>query len=92
MNISDFLSEPVTSKDNPSIKLFRKLMTSKKDRMQYKRFALEGSRLVFDALKSNAPVKKIFVTQSALGKYGDYLQNVECPNINLILISVEFNL
>lgn len=89
MNISDFLSEPVTSKDNPSIKLFRKLMTSKKDRMQYKRFALEGSRLVFDALKSNAPVRKIFVTQSALEKYGDYLRNIECPDINIIVISDE---
>lgn len=85
MNISDFLSEPVTSKDNPSVKLFRKLMTSKKERMQYKRFALEGSRLVFDALKSNAPVEKIFVTQSALRKYGDYLKNIE--GINIILIS-----
>lgn len=85
MNISDFLSEPVTSKDNPSVKLFRKLMTSKKERMQYKRFALEGSRLVFDALKSNAPVEKIFITQSALRKYGDHIKNIE--GINIILIS-----
>ncbi len=85
MNISDFLSEPVTSKDNPSVKLFRKLMTSKKERMQYKRFALEGSRLVFDALKSNAPVEKIFITLSALRKYGDHIKNIE--GINIILIS-----
>ena len=57
MNISGFLSDTVTSKDNPSVKRFRKLMTSKKERFHNRLFALEGSRLVFDALKNNAPVK-----------------------------------
>ena len=73
MNISGFLSDTVTSKDNPSVKRFRKLMTSKKERFHNRLFALEGSRLVFDALKNNAPVKKIFVTESALKKYADKL-------------------
>ena len=59
MNISGFLSDIVTSKDNPSVKRFRKLMTSKKERFHNRLFALEGSRLVFDALKNNAPVKNI---------------------------------
>ena len=31
MNISGFLSDIVTSKDNPSVKRFRKLMTSKRN-------------------------------------------------------------
>lgn len=89
MNISGFLSDSdiITSKDNPSVKLFKKLMTSKKERFQHRLFALEGSRLVFDALKSHAPVRKIFVTQSALVKYGDYFKNFE--GLNIIVISDE---
>lgn len=59
----------VTSKDNPSIKLFRKLMISKKERNYNKLFALEGSRLVFDAVENNAPVDKLFVTETAAVKF-----------------------
>lgn len=89
MNISGLLSQPVTSKDNPSVKLFRKLMTSRKDRMQYRLFALEGSRLVFDALKNGAPVRKIFITVSALEKYSEKLESIECTDIETVLISDE---
>ena len=87
MNISGFLSDTVTSKDNPSVKRFRKLMTSKKERFHNRLFALEGSRLVFDALKNNAPVKKIFVTESALKKYADKLESIKLRDIDLIAIS-----
>lgn len=89
MNISGFLSDTVTSKDNPSVKRFRKLMTSKKERFHNRLFALEGSRLVFDALKNNAPVKKIFVTESALKKYADKLESIKLRDIDLIAISDE---
>lgn len=65
----NFLSEIIISKDNPTVKLFRKLITSKKERMRHKAFALEGSRLVFDALENNAPIEKLFVTESALEKF-----------------------
>ena len=89
MNISGFLSDIVTSKDNPSVKRFRKLMTSKKERFHNRLFALEGSRLVFHALKNNAPVKKIFVTESALKKYADKLESIKLRDIDLIAISDE---
>lgn len=89
MNISGFFSETVTSKDNPSVKLFRKLMTSKKERFHHRLFVLEGSRIVFDALKNNAPVRKIFITLSALEKYGDRLESIERSEISIIVISDE---
>ena len=84
MNLDD---EIITSKDNSLIKHFRKLMTSKKERMTYKEFVLEGSRLVFDALKNNAPIKKILVTVSAFEKYEGEL--LKYNNTEVIHISDE---
>lgn len=80
----NFLSEIIISKDNPSVKLFRKLITSKKERIINKAFALEGSRLVFDALKNNAPIEKLFITQSALEKYGEQLKEYDSIPKHLI--------
>lgn len=80
-----FFSDPVTSRDNPSVKLLIKLINSKKERLKYKSFALEGSRLVFDALKNNAPIDKLFVTQSAFEKYGHELEKYD--KVKIILIS-----
>ncbi len=71
------VSEPVTSKENPIIKHFRKLITSKKERKACREFALEGSRLVFDALKNNAPVTKLLITVSAASKYEEQLSEFE---------------
>lgn len=73
--------QKITSKDNPLIKHIRKLMTSKKERMFCKEFVLEGSRLVFDALKNNAPVTKILVTASAMGKFEDELEKYKSGEI-----------
>ena len=79
----------ITSRDNPSIKLFMKLMSSKKARMQYRMFVLEGVRLVFDAIKSNAPVRKIFVTESALEKNRERFEELDFPEAEIICISDE---
>ncbi len=83
----NFLSEVIISKDNPSVKLFRKLITSKKERIINRAFALEGKRLVFDALKNNAPIEKLFITESALEKYREQLK--EYDSIQKLLISDE---
>ncbi|MGN0614362.1 MAG: TrmH family RNA methyltransferase [Porcipelethomonas sp.] len=80
-----FLSEPITSKDNPSIKLFRKLMTSKKERSEKRAFVLEGSRLVFDALKSGAPISRILIAAHAAEKFGSRLD--EYSRIGMDIIS-----
>lgn len=83
----NFGNEIITSKDNSLIKHFRKLVNSKKDRYLNREFVLEGSRIVFDALKNNAPIKKLFVTSSANLKYEDKLS--EFSNIEKIIISDE---
>ena len=77
----DFISQHITSKDNSVIKNFRKLMTSKKERRLKRQFVLEGSRLVFDALKNNAPVTKILVTESALEKFCGELEKYRSREI-----------
>lgn len=63
----------ITAKDNPYVKLYRKLAGSKKTRMQENSFVLEGCRLVTDALKNGADITRLFVTDSALEKYGEEL-------------------
>ncbi len=84
MNFGD---EIITSKDNAHIKHFRKLIASKKDRYANREFALEGSRLVFDALKNKAPIKRVFLTVSAASKYEESL--FEYDFVEKILISDE---
>lgn len=63
----------ITSKDNPNIKLFRKLTESKKCRRETGMFTLEGIRLISDAVKENAELHSVFVTESFLKKQGEAL-------------------
>ena len=63
----------ITSKDNPNIKLFRKLTESKKCRRETGMFPLEGIRLISDAVKENAELHSVFVTESFLKKQGEAL-------------------
>ena len=63
----------ITSKDNPNIKLFRKLTESKKCRRETGMFTLEGIRLISDAVKENAELHSVFVTESFLEKQGEAL-------------------
>lgn len=60
-------SELITSKDNPSIKLYRKLSESKKARKENNLFVLEGARLCFDS--STFPtIKLLIITKTAYEK------------------------
>ncbi len=83
----NFATEPIKSKDNAIIKHFKKLISSKKERTQSNEFVLEGSRLVFDALKNNAPVKKLLITVAAAEKHRQQLEEFE--TVEKILISDE---
>ncbi len=64
-----FFGETIRSKDNPKIKLYKKLVSLKKERYRYRLFTLEGSRLVFDAVSSGAKIEQIYVSESAVEKY-----------------------
>ena len=63
----------ITSKDNPNIRLFRKLTESKKCRRETGMFTLEGIRLISDAVKENAELHSVFVTESFWAKQGEAL-------------------
>ena len=55
----------ITSKDNPVIKLYQKLSTSKKERLQYGLFVLEGLRITEDALREDGGITHLIFTKSA---------------------------
>lgn len=84
-----YFGEVIRSKDNSKIKLLRKLMNSKKERMRYRLFALEGSRLVFDALKSGAALRQLYFTESALPKYCDEIEAYSSSDLKITVISDE---
>lgn len=65
-------SELITSKDNPSIKLYRKLSDSKKTRKDNNLFVLEGARLCFDS-SAVSMIKLLIVTEGSYEKYNDKL-------------------
>ena len=90
MNPLGFSTEIIRSKDNPAVKYFRKLMASKKERQNSRLFVLEGRRLVFDALKENAPVRRVFITESAVSdSAGEKLAELINDNIKVVIISDE---
>lgn len=79
----------ITSKDNPIIKLYQRLSSSKKERLQYGLFVLEGLRLVEDAIKEEAAIEHILVTEGCQDKYADTLSQADLRNTKVIVISNE---
>jgi len=83
------LENIIKSKDNPVIKLYQKLSSSKKERLQYGLFVLEGLRIVEDALCENADLTHIILTESAFEKYGGSVFQADLRNTKKIVISNE---
>lgn len=79
----------ITSKDNPVIKLYQRLSSSKKERLEYGLFVLEGLRIVEDALKENGGVSHLILTENACEKFGDALFQADLRDAKLIVISNE---
>lgn len=69
----------IASKDNPKIKLYSKLLSSKKARAEHGLFVLEGARLCSEALtkwkEGKLKLHSVFATKNALVKYPDYIDN-----------------
>lgn len=78
----------ITSKDNPVIKLYQKLSNSKKERIQYGLFVLEGLRITEDALREEY-VSNLIFTQNAYKKYSGQLFQADLKNTRTIVISNE---
>ncbi|MDO4862880.1 MAG: RNA methyltransferase [Ruminococcus sp.] len=79
----------ITSKDNPVIKLYQKLSASKKERLQYGLFVLEGLRIVEDALKEDARVSHLIFTKQAFERYGGELLQADLRDTKTLVISNE---
>ena len=58
----------ITSKDNPNIKLYRRLSESRKFRKEKGLFVLEGMRLISDAIKEGAKLHSLLLTEECAEK------------------------
>ena len=79
----------ITSKDNPTIKLYQKLSSSKKERLQYGLFVLEGLRIVLDALREESGITQLILTEKAHERFGEELLQADLRNTRTIVISNE---
>jgi len=82
------LENIITSKDNPAIKLYQKLSSSKKERIQYGLFVLEGLRITEDALR-DGHVSNLILTENAYRKYSAQLFQADLKDTRTIVISNE---
>lgn len=83
------LENIITSKDNPVIKLYQKLSSSKKERVEYGLFVLEGMRIVMDAVAEDSLLTHLLVTEQAYSKYGDELFQADLRGVKMLVISNE---
>ncbi|MDE5858899.1 MAG: RNA methyltransferase, partial [Oscillospiraceae bacterium] len=74
----------ITSKDNPNIKLYRKLLSGKKYRRETGLFTLEGIRLINDAIKENAELHSVFVTESCADRLSQQSEALNFPEVFII--------
>ncbi len=79
----------ITSKDNPVIKLYQKLSSSKKERLQYGLFVLEGMRIVQDAVLENSSITHLIVTKQAAERAGGELLQADLRDTKKLVISNE---
>jgi len=87
--VTVLLENIITSKDNPVIKLYQKLSSSKKERLQYGLFVLEGLRITEDALKEDSGITHLILTKRAEEKFGQQLFQADLRDTKTIVISNE---
>ena len=85
----NLLENIITSKENPTIKLYQKLSSSKKERLQYGLFVLEGLRIVEDAIKEKSGLSHIIMTKYAYEKFGFVIFQADLRDTKTIVISNE---
>lgn len=59
----------ISAKENPSVRLYKKLASNRKSRLISRQFVLEGYRLIYDALSNNANLTHIFFTDEGFERY-----------------------
>ena len=70
----------VKSKNNETIKMVHKLLSSAKFRNKEKKFLIEGVRICQEALKSKVKITKIFYTENCFEKFSDLINEIITQN------------
>lgn len=68
--------EKINSRDNPKIKEYAKLFSSKSKRDESGLFCVEGYKLLKEAEKSGVKIETVFVTSDCLKRYGEELEKL----------------
>ena len=71
---------------NQTVKLFAGLNRSRQIREKQQAFALEGSRLILDALQTGVKLRAVLMTEKARMQHGEALRNA-APETRMLLIS-----
>lgn len=80
--------ERISSKENRLIKLYKKVLLSKKYRNENRIFALEGRRLISDALKNGIALDNIFISERAYEKnINEISELARKPGVRIYIIS-----
>ena len=87
--VKSLLENIITSKDNPIIKLYQKLSSSKKERLQYGLFVLEGLRITEDALMEDSGITHLILTKKAEERFGQQLFQADLRDTRTIVVSNE---
>lgn len=66
----------ITSRDNSSVKLAVRLMTSARERRKSGLIICEGARLCCDAIESGVHGEELFCTSAAMEKYAGYVEKL----------------
>lgn len=81
----------INSRENPKIKLYKKLSAGRKTRDENGLFTVEGARICVDAAKEaangNIKIHSVFYTEKAIEKYSEFLDTkllFECAEDNRI--------
>ncbi len=83
-----FEFEKITSRKNPKI-IFAASLSLKKNREETGEFAIEGIKLICEALNENVPLLRLFFTETAMTQYSKEIENAKDLGAEGFLVSDE---
>lgn len=81
------MQRDITSRDNPVVKQYVRLASSRSARREAGQFITEGVKLTCEAAAAGYPIEQLFATEQALDKYGDLLEPVTLASESFFRIS-----
>lgn len=77
----------ITSHENRLVKEYKKLCENRKERRKTGKFAMEGARLIADALQSGISLESVFFTDDALVRFREIYENLCEKNVRVFKIT-----